>query len=93
MDFGTHVECNNCGKTEMYLPASESDKKRGKTKTLPKGWMELPNTLAGTAHFNNKDCQDNWTGTREWYRAPVAVVGPPAPEPPAPEAPLLAPQP
>lgn len=93
MDFGTHVECNNCGIKVMYLPPSESDKKRGKTKSLPKGWLELPNTVAGTAHFDVKTCQDNWTSTREWYRAPVTVAGAPAPEPEKPEPPLLAPQP
>ena len=95
MDFGTSVECNNCGKTAMFRPPTASDQKRGRTRSLPEGWMELPNTVAGTAHFDGKTCQDNWTGSREWYRAPVTVAGiaPPEPVVEKPEEPLLAPQP
>ena len=93
MDFGANVECNNCGARAAYLPASEADRKRGKGKSLPMGWLELPNTIAGTAHFDSKNCQDGWTGSREWYRGPSTIEGVQAPEPPAPEEPLLAPQP
>lgn len=72
---GILVECDNSGAQASWAITVVN----GQTiKTLPEGWVELPETKSGPKHFANATQMEAWKASREWelpIQSPSLTVG------------------